>query len=385
MAENLYTDKKSALEEWAAQKYDAFFTKMDVTSIKTIDLAKEIAKEIFNAENLAKFDSYTLTSILTQKIPNSFLTIPAFVLEMFHFAYASWGPLAETDINVAQRIADLVQWDSEMIPQELKFDMCLDISKLYFNLNNLTYGDLWLSKTRERKRGLDLDAKKSLQYDWAHSRYFLATRNFARSGKSYYLLCQFQKQAAEVLPDQTQLERDSFFRECFDLAVNCGIMADYGEQKDTILMELMKDNRIKGTKNYPVLLKMSQGIFLSNEERDSFSKSLNAELHMVIASKYGMTNLELVFLEHNVLSCSRLYRDMKLDGLAQKLKVKKDILERYLHDMNSEGKLAIDIDHRAGLITFKKGNLKARENRLALERFCVLLESINAAYKVKTR
>jgi hypothetical protein len=182
------------------------------------------------------------------------------------------------------------------------------------------------------------------------------------------------------LPDQSQTERDQFFNECFDLAVNCAIMSEHSENKDSILMELMKDNRIKGTKNYPVLLKMSQGIFLSNEERTSFSESLNSNLHMVFVSKNDMTNLELVFLEHNVLSCSALYRDMKLDGLAQKLKVGKDVLERYLHDMNSEGKLAIDIDHRAGLITFKKGSQKARENRAALERFCVLLEGVNAVY-----
>ena len=125
---------------------------------------------------------------------------------------------------------------------------------------------------------------------------------------------------------------------------------------------------------------MSQGIFLSVKERDLFSASLTKDLNMEIADRDGMSNLEVVFLEHNILSCSKLYRDMKLDGLAHKLDLGSDLVERHLQDMNSKGKVAITIDHRARLITFKKEGQKGKENREALEKFCVMLEKLNLEY-----
>jgi hypothetical protein len=128
-----YKDKKSAQAEWAEQKYDAFFAKMEVTSAKDISLAQEIAPLVFNDESLGKLDTGTLCNNLAPRIGGSFMTKPAFELEMFWFAHKTFALLAETDISHAQKIADMVQWESRKIPDELKFDMYLEMAKLYFN------------------------------------------------------------------------------------------------------------------------------------------------------------------------------------------------------------------------------------------------------------
>jgi hypothetical protein len=128
-----YTDKISAQAEWAEKKYDAFFAKMEVTSAKDITLAQEIAKLVFNDESLGKLDPGTLCNNLAPRICGSFMTKPAFELEMFWFAHKTFAPMAESDISHAQKIADMVQWESRKITDELKFDMYLEMAKLYFN------------------------------------------------------------------------------------------------------------------------------------------------------------------------------------------------------------------------------------------------------------
>jgi hypothetical protein len=113
-----YKDRKSAQAEWAERKYDEFFAKMEVTSEKEISLAQEIAPLVFNDESLGKLDTGTLCNNLAPRIGGSFMTKPAFELEMFWFAHKTFAPLAETDISHAQKIADMVQWESRNVPRD---------------------------------------------------------------------------------------------------------------------------------------------------------------------------------------------------------------------------------------------------------------------------
>jgi hypothetical protein len=129
----LYQDKISAQAEWAEQKYESFFKKMEVTSAKNISLSQDIATLVFNDESLGKLDAGTLCNNLYPRVGGSFMTKPAFELEMFWFAKKTFAHLAESDISNAQKIADMVQWESRKIPEELKFDMLLDMAMLYFN------------------------------------------------------------------------------------------------------------------------------------------------------------------------------------------------------------------------------------------------------------
>ena len=69
-------------------------------------------------------------------------------------------------------------------------------------------------------------------------------------------------------------------------------------------------------------------------------------------------------------------RDIKIEAMAKRLKLDCKTLERYLQNMNALGKVTLSIDHKNELVTFKKPEEMAEQNRRALGKFCGLLEHI---------
>lgn len=63
--------------------------------------------------------------------------------------------------------------------------------------------------------------------------------------------------------------------------------------------------------------------------------------------------------------------------MAKRLAIDQNVLERYLQNMNSSGKISVTIDHREEIIYFKKFQTTASENQKALAKFCTMLEYIN--------
>jgi AraC-like DNA-binding protein len=70
-----------------------------------------------------------------------------------------------------------------------------------------------------------------------------------------------------------------------------------------------------------------------------------------------MDNVQTVMLEHNIIVTSKYFRDIKISSLSRRLKLSESETQKILQDMTSENKIVLSIDHRAGVIFFKSGNL----------------------------
>jgi len=90
-----------------------------------------------------------------------------------------------------------------------------------------------------------------------------------------------------------------------------------------------------------------------------------------------MTNLDTIFLEHNIQVSAKYYRDCGLQALAKRLNTSQKVVEHYLQNMNARGDIKMSIDHRDMIVTFKKQVQRSEENREAIERFCHILQGIN--------
>ena len=133
---------------------------------------------------------------------------------------------------------------------------------------------------------------------------------------------------------------------------NC-ILSEAGSKKNFLMNNLFKDDRAKELMNYGVLEKMNKQLFITEKERQQFSKSLLK--HQEIRLENGLTNVETAFLEHNIIVTSNYYRDIRLKSLANKLNLEESELEKILQNMKSEEKIELSIDHRNKVILFKSG------------------------------
>lgn len=95
-------------------------------------------------------------------------------------------------------------------------------------------------------------------------------------------------------------------------------------------------------------------MFISQDREIKFSESLMK--HQKIETRKGLTNVDERFMEHNVIVISNYFRDIKIESMADRLNMKRRMLETTLQNMKSKGKVDFLIDHRKGIISFKKGN-----------------------------
>jgi len=121
--------------------------------------------------------------------------------------------------------------------------------------------------------------------------------------------------------------------------------------------------------------------FITKERIEAFAKGLKPHHRAILAS--GRSNIDEVFLEHNIIVTSHFYRDIKIDAFAKRMNLTRYELEQILQKMNSSSKISLSIDHRNKLIVFQSGKDILRvesdivqENMKQLTDFFSLLEQI---------
>ncbi|KAI3750496.1 hypothetical protein L2E82_21135 [Cichorium intybus] len=120
----------------------------------------------------------------------------------------------------------------------------------------------------------------------------------------YYDISQIEKrQIGDEVIDEDALEQ------ALAAAVTCTILAAAGPQRSRVLATLYKDERCSRLKIYPILQKVYLERILRKPEIDAFSEELKAHQKAILPDNF--TVLDRAMIEHNLLSASKLYTNIR--------------------------------------------------------------------------
>lgn len=261
-------------------------------------------------------------------------------------AFLSKAPLLKDDFRVDQ--AERFQTILNLITAYLEIKQSISCEPLLMKAHELA------SKVKDK----DL----LIQYNYCCGQYYNFNRKFLLSGLRYYAACNI---------DSTTMKPD-WIADMLSKVIDVTILAPTGSKKSFLVANLIKDDRAKSFKNYQLLNKINKEVLISREEIDDFCKGLGA--HQNIREKDGFTNVEKVFLEHNIIVISKFYRDISIESLADRLKIKRNELETILQNMKNEEKVSMSIDHLSGFIEFNSNNTNKSITSASLATFCFLLD-----------
>jgi hypothetical protein len=148
-------------------------------------------------------------------------------------------------------------------------------------------------------------------------------------------------------------------------ALVCTVLATPSQQKNTLLMNIFKDERSHLTAGYPVIKEMYfERIIKEEQVRAGMTYSFFSfqllpfvnllEPHQRVMDKVsGITTLQRANVEHNVRSLARLYKCVTFASVAELLGISLEMVEKTVTRMISSGLLRGTVDQIEQLITFE--------------------------------
>ena len=128
------------------------------------------------------------------------------------------------------------------------------------------------------------------------------------------------------------------------------MLAGAGPQRSRSLAKLYKDERAPQVSEYGILEKMFLDRLLAAEEVERFASGLAP--HQVARTGDGSTVLAKAVVEHNLLSASRLYKNIGIKELATLLGMSEERAEEVASQMIQQGRVIGRIDQIKGVIEF---------------------------------
>jgi COP9 signalosome complex subunit 4 len=142
-------------------------------------------------------------------------------------------------------------------------------------------------------------------------------------------------------------------------AVQCAVLAGAGPQRSRALATLYKDERTQQLPSFSVLEKMFLDRVLRPSEVSDFSSSLKP--HHLAKLADNTTVLDRAVIEHNLLSASKIYNNIRFDQLAALLNTSPEQAEQVASRMIAEGRMIGSIDQIEQLIFFESGGAAVDE------------------------
>ena len=261
--------------------------------------------------------------------------------------------------------ASLVKEDPN-ISIEDRFQSILNLITAYLELKQSISCEPLLAVAHQLASKTKKNKELQIQYNYCCGQYFNFNRQFLHSAMRYYA-------ASSIEPDSSQ-QSSEMVADILSKTIDATILAPTGSKKAFLVANLTKDERAKSFPNYKLLQKFAREVLIGKEEVEQFSKGLKT--HQNIREKDGFTNVQRVFLEHNILVISKFYRDIKIASLAEKLLVQPSELESLLQNMNKEGKISIEIDHATDMIILQDDSKRAKVAQRGLAAFLELLDKV---------
>jgi COP9 signalosome complex subunit 4 len=217
-----------------------------------------------------------------------------------------------------------------------------------------------------------------LRYKSSHARVLDANRKFLAAAQRYYEL-------SEPRPD---VDADESMQ-MLGRATTCAILAPSGPQRQRILGQIGKDDRLRQLDSLPqfvthatILTKMYGHQIIRPEELIVFEKSLAD--HQKATMGDGLTIMERGVVEHNMVAVSNLYRTIYVTDLARILGVPATKAEKIAATMIMDGSLKGSMDQVDGLLEFYPTESPEAAWDRSIVGFCVELNRVADAVKASS-
>lgn len=191
------------------------------------------------------------------------------------------------------------------------------------------------------------DPETVLHFKLSQARIFDAKRRFMEASQKYLEL----SLSGQIL----ESERAA----CFEAAITCAVLAPAGPVRSRLLSTLYKDDRANSMSNHKILEKMFLDRVIAKDEVAGFAASLKPHQMALLAD--GTTVLSRAVIEHNLLSASRLYENVRIVQLGELLGLSAKDAEKFARGMIESKRLQGEIDQVSGIIEFTSDTKLAME------------------------
>jgi len=218
-------------------------------------------------------------------------------------------------------------------------------AQLYLEDGDNTSANTHIQKARKYLKDIPQSHNKylelELQLKTCYSRILDAERKFLQAAVNYM----------ELSLISSNMVKESDLMQSLENAITCAILAKAGGARTRVLGMLYRDERSKDSKNSKILEKMHKNRILSKKDQEDFSKTLSDHHKATLSG--GLTVLEKAVYEHNMLSASIIYKNIKISELAQLLGVNDVQAEDLARGMIEEGRMNATIDQVDEIIEFE--------------------------------
>ncbi|XP_025203330.1 COP9 signalosome complex subunit 4-like [Melanaphis sacchari] len=315
--------------------------------------------EILVDENLSLLISQPVLNEYVSKIIPTFkceqgMHLAHFILDKISHRISSFEELAtstylylsesyEKKRNFKQAVHMLVSIPLEsglkIFTLDYKLKMYIKIINHYLEDNNLPQAALYLNRASILQ---NLTDNKYLQtcYKAYYARLLDVRHSFIQAAYIYVEL----SHATNLTED----ERITSVRS----ALSCTIISSPGVKRSELLQKLFKDNRSQKWLSYSILKKMHLCHMIQPDEIEEIKKIL-LKHHLKIITEYKTPLFSEAIIEHNIISISKLYKNIRIQSLGDLLKIDRYKAEKVAGKMISEECMEGSIDQIDGFIYFR--------------------------------
>eukprot|EP01118_Nematostelium_gracile_P013117 TRINITY_DN4912_c0_g1_i1.p1 TRINITY_DN4912_c0_g1~~TRINITY_DN4912_c0_g1_i1.p1 ORF type:complete len:408 (-),score=127.98 TRINITY_DN4912_c0_g1_i1:53-1276(-) len=259
---------------------------------------------------------------------------------------------AEEEWKESARILIGIPLDTgqRVLEPEYKVNIYVKIAQLYLEDDESVQAEAYINRASELIHQIKDDVLV-LRYKVCFARIMDYKRLFMKAALRYYEL--------------SQIVAESERQEALTYAVICAVLCSAGPQRSRVLATIYKDERSSKIEIFPILEKMYLERILRKPEVERFSKELKP--HQMATLADGSTILETAIIEHNLLSASKLYKNITFAELGQLLSIAPERAEKVASTMMVEKRLKGTIDQIENLIVFEHSQdaLVQWDNRIA--------------------
>lgn len=269
---------------------------------------------------------------------------------------------AEGDLFSAVQTLAKVNTDADEISLEAKCELFIRAAEFSLEMDDHVNADKFLKKMyRDAKHLRNANSELFMRYRTSYTRVIDSMRRFLEASRKYFEL-------SEIL----ELEEDRLVS--LEKAVTCAILAKAGQGRSKMLHRLYKDERVQKLANYEMLKCVALYQIVRKENQSSFEKMLSETQNVKTAT--GLTVLQNSMIEHNLLSASRLYKNISIEQLASLLGTSTDTAELIASKMIKEKRLFASIDDVDGFIDFYSNEQPLKVWERGVEQLCYNLDSL---------
>lgn len=160
-------------------------------------------------------------------------------------------------------------------------------------------------------------------------------------------------------------------------------MAGAGPQRSRSLATLYKDERTHHLASFSILEKTYLERVIRPDEVSEFKSSLKS--HHLARLADNTTVFDRAMIEHNLLSVSKIYNNISLNGLAALLNVTPEQAEQVASRMITENRMIGSIDQLDGLISFESGGAAHEEQAADYNAISAAAAAANGTFQTSQR